>query len=75
MAIKKIANVFVNQLKVTNYAGCQIQFIVKHLAHFLPFLKAPSFKADVRGGIIFLLGFLKMVKNALVVRHLTSFKV
>ena len=37
---KKIANVFGNQLKVANYAGCQNKFIVKYLAHFLPFLKA-----------------------------------
>ena len=42
--LKKIANVFGNQLKVANYAGCQNKFIVKHLAHFLPFLKAPGDK-------------------------------
>ena len=27
--LKKIANVFGNQLKVANYAGCQNRFIVK----------------------------------------------
>ena len=44
LAIKKIVNIFGNQLKVANYAGCQNKFIVKHLAHFLPFLKAPGDK-------------------------------
>ena len=39
MPIKKIANVFGNQLKVAKYAGCQNKFIFKHLAHFLPFLR------------------------------------
>ena len=42
--LKKIANVFGNQLKVANYAGCQNKFIVKHLANLLLFLKAPGDK-------------------------------
>ena len=37
---KKIAIVFGNWLKVANYTGCQTKFIVQHLAHFWPFLKA-----------------------------------
>ena len=44
MAIKKNANVFGNQFKVAYYAGCQNKFILKHLVHFSPFLKAPGDK-------------------------------
>ena len=40
LPLNKIANVFGNQLKVANYAGCQKKFIVKNVEHFLPFLKA-----------------------------------
>ena len=43
--LKKIANVFGNQLKVAKYAACQKKLIVKNLAFFLkPFLKAPGDK-------------------------------
>ena len=42
--LKKIANVFGNQLKGANYAGCQNKFIVKSLVNFWPFLKAPGDK-------------------------------
>ena len=35
--LKKIANVFGDQLKVANYAGCPDKLIVKHLAHFCHF--------------------------------------
>ena len=42
--LKKIANVFGNQLKGANYAGCKNIFMVKHLAHVWPFLKATGDK-------------------------------
>ena len=42
--LKKNLNVFGNQLKVANYAGCQNKFIVKHLAHFFAIFEGPGDK-------------------------------
>ena len=35
--LKKIANILVNQFKITNYAGCLNKFTAKHLANFWHF--------------------------------------
>ena len=36
----KTCHCFGNQWKVVSYTGCQTKFIVEHLVHFWPFLKA-----------------------------------
>ena len=61
--LKKMANVFGNQLKIGNYAGYQNKFIVNHLAHFLPLLKAPGDKLVPYSRISLKIGKIMWARN------------